>query len=78
MRYTVLRLLVFCGVFLAAWLVGLRGIVLLAVAALVSSIISVFLLAGPREELADKIDAKVQQRRSKAEENRTFEDDEDE
>lgn len=78
MRYTLLRLLVFFAFLLAGYLVGLRGILLLVLSALVSAIVSVVLLAGPREELANKIDAKVQQRRAKAEENRALEDEEDE
>jgi Protein of unknown function (DUF4229) len=78
LRYTLLRLLVFFAVLLSAYLVGVRGILLLGLSAIISAIISVFLLVGPREELASKIDAKVQQRRAKAEENRAYEDDDDE
>ncbi|YAL83785.1 DUF4229 domain-containing protein [Dermacoccaceae bacterium W4C1] len=78
MRYTLLRLLTFFAVLMILWLIGLRGILLLVVTALISSIISLVALAGPREDLARKIDAKVTERRAKADENRTFEDDEDE
>ncbi|WP_018157056.1 DUF4229 domain-containing protein [Demetria terragena] len=77
MRYTVLRLFVFFAVLLILWLLGMRGILLLGVSAIASAIVSVFLLVGPREEFAAKIEGKVAQRRAKAEENRTFEDDED-
>lgn len=77
MRYTLLRLLVFFACLLAGYLVGLRGILLLGLAAIVSAIISVFLLVGPREDFASKIDAKVQQRRAKSEENRAYEDEDD-
>lgn len=77
MRYTLLRLLVFFAFLLAGYLVGLRGILLLVLSALISAIVSLVLLVGPREDFAATIDAKVQQRRAKAQENRSLEDDED-
>ena len=51
-RYTVLRLLIFFGVLCALWLAQLRGWQLLLLSAVVSAIISVFVLAGPREQVA--------------------------
>ncbi len=77
-RYTVLRLLVFFGVLCALWLAQLRGWPLLLLAAVISAIISVFLLAGPREAVAEKLEQKVAERRERAEEYRTAEDDLDE
>lgn len=75
-RYTVLRLLVFFGVLCALWLTQLRGWALLVLSAVVSAIISTFLLAGPREAVAQKLEQKVTERRAKADEYRTAEDDE--
>ncbi|REF30098.1 DUF4229 domain-containing protein [Calidifontibacter indicus] len=74
-RYTVLRLLVFFGVLCALWLTQLRGWALLVLSAVVSAIISTFLLAGPREAVAQKLEQKVTERRAKADEYRTAEDD---
>ncbi len=73
-RYTVLRLLVFFGVLCALWLAQLRGWPLLLLSAVLSAIISVFLLQGPREQVAQKLEAKVDERRARADENRTAED----
>jgi uncharacterized membrane protein len=73
-RYTVLRLLVFFGVLCALWLAQLRGWPLLLLSAVVSAIISVFLLAGPRDVVAAKLECKVAQRRERADEYRTAED----
>ena len=78
LRYTLLRLLVFFGMMCALYLVGMRGILLLVISALASAILSVFLLAGPREQFAQQIDEKVQARRARAEEHRSYEDDDEE
>lgn len=75
-RYAVLRLLVFFGVLCALWLTQLRGWALLVLSAVVSAIISTFLLAGPREVVAQKLEQKVTERRAKADEYRTADDDE--
>lgn len=76
-RYTVMRLLVFFGVLCALWLAQLRGWPLLLLAAVFSAIISVFLLQGPREQIAQKLEAKVDQRRERIDRNRDIEDVED-
>lgn len=77
-RYTVLRLLIFFGVLCALWLAQLRGWPLLLLSAVVSAIISVFVLAGPREQVAQKLEEKVTERRERTDEHRTAEDEEDE
>ena len=77
-RYTVLRLLIFFGVLCALWLAQLRGWQLLLLSAVVSAIISVFVLAGPREQVAQKLEEKVTERRERTDEHRTAEDEEDE
>ncbi|MBC9956321.1 DUF4229 domain-containing protein [Yimella sp. cx-51] len=76
-RYTVLRLLVFFGTLCLLWLAGLRGWPLLLLSAVVSAIISVFLLAGPREHVAQRLEARVAERRERADEYRTAEDDDE-
>lgn len=77
-RYTVLRLLIFFGVLCALWLAQLRGWQLLLLSAVVSAIISVFVLAGPREQVAQKLEEKVTERRERTDDHRTAEDEEDE
>ncbi|GAA3679691.1 MULTISPECIES: DUF4229 domain-containing protein [Yimella] len=77
-RYTVLRLLIFFGVLCALWLAQLRGWPLLLLSAVVSAIISVFVLAGPREQVAQKLEEKVTERRERTDDHRTAEDEEDE
>ena len=77
-RYTVLRLLIFFGVLCSLWLAQLRGWQLLLLSAVVSAIISVFVLAGPREQVAQKLEEKVTERRERTDDHRTAEDEEDE
>ncbi|GAB3759256.1 hypothetical protein GCM10027599_27810 [Yimella radicis] len=77
-RYTVLRLLIFFGVLCALWLAQLRGWQLLLLSAVVSAIISVFVLAGPREQVAQKLEEKVTERRERTDDHRTAEDEQDE
>ena len=77
-RYTVLRLLIFFGVLCALWLAQLRGWQLLLLSAVVSAIISVFVLAGPREQVAQKLEEKVTERRERTDDHRTAEDEDDE
>lgn len=77
-RYTVLRLLIFFGVLCALWLAQLRGWPLLLLSAVVSAIISVFVLAGPREQVAQKLEEKVTERRERTDDHRTAEDEEGE
>ncbi len=57
LRYTLLRLLVFFGFTLLFWLVGLRNntIVLVALAAIASSITSYALLRGMRDEMTARL-----------------------
>lgn len=69
-RYTVLRLLIFFGSLCALWLLQLRGWPLLLLAAVLSAIISVFVLAGPREQVAQKLETKVAERRERADDHR--------
>lgn len=76
-RYTVLRLLIFFGVLCALWLAQLRGWPLLLLSAVVSAIISVFVLVGPREQVAQRLEEKVTERRERADQHRAAEDDED-
>jgi hypothetical protein len=79
-RYTVLRLLMFLGFICLGYLIGLREIWLVVVAALGSMIASFFVLAGPREEFSRKVAARVEQRQARASQRRSdeqVEDDED-
>ncbi|HEX5967298.1 MAG TPA: DUF4229 domain-containing protein, partial [Intrasporangium sp.] len=56
-RYSILRLLVFFGVLLALWLVGIRNnpVLLIALSAVISAAVSYALLRGMRDELTAKL-----------------------
>jgi mannitol-specific phosphotransferase system IIBC component len=66
LRYSVLRLLIFFGVLSLLWLLGLRSrdqeIPLLVLSALISMVVSYFVLARFRVESAQKIQAVVERR----------------
>ncbi len=64
LRYTVMRLGIFFGVLLILWLVGLRNdpALLLLVSAVVSVVLSFFLLRRQRDEFSERIAAKIEQR----------------
>lgn len=66
LRYTVYRLMIFFGALLAFWLAGLRGpdqqILLLLLSAAASVVLSFFLLRRQREQFAEWIAARVEQR----------------
>lgn len=78
MRYTLLRLMLFFGFLIALWLVHLRGFWLVVAAGLISAVTSYFLLQGPRADLSAKIEARVDKRMARADQERSAEDDEDE
>lgn len=63
LKFTVLRLGIFFVCLGLLWLVGLRSpdqlFLLLLLAAVISMVISFFALKGPRDELSEKIDARV-------------------
>ena len=56
-RYSILRLLIFFGVLLALWLVGIRDnpVLLLAFSAIISAVLSYVLLRGMRDEMTAKL-----------------------
>ena len=64
LRYTLARLTVFLACLLVFWLVGLRDnpLLLLIVATTVSMLISLFVLRGMREEFADRVAHRVEER----------------
>ena len=66
LRYSVLRLLIFFGVLSLLWLLGLRDRdqqwMLLVLAALISMVLSYFVLARFREESTRQIEARLAQR----------------
>jgi hypothetical protein len=66
LRYSVLRILVFFGVLCLLWLLGLRDrneqIPLLVLSALISMVLSYFLLARFREESTQRVAAVVERR----------------
>lgn len=68
LRYTVLRLLIFFGCLILFWLLGLRSpdqqLLLLGLSAVVSLVLSYFLLRRPRDEFAEKIADRVERRRA--------------
>lgn len=69
-RYSVLRLLIFLGFFLALWLLGLRDGSerwwLLGISALGSMAVSYFVLQGPRAEFSARIARRVDERAARA------------
>ena len=66
LRYSVLRLLIFFGVLTLLWLLGLRDQdqqwMLLVLSALISMVLSFFVLARFREESTQRIAERLQQR----------------
>lgn len=66
LRYSVLRVLIFFGVLSALWLAGLRDrsqeIPLLVLSALISMVLSFFVLKRFREESTQKLAAAVERR----------------
>ena len=66
LRYSVLRLLVFLGVLSLLWLLGLRDRdeqwMLLVLSALISLVLSYFVLARFREEATQTLASRVEQR----------------
>jgi hypothetical protein len=64
LRYTVMRLGIFFGVLLVAWLLGLRNdpALLLLVSAVVSVVLSFFLLRRQRDAFSEQIAARIEQR----------------
>ncbi|NHN55308.1 DUF4229 domain-containing protein [Calidifontibacter sp. DB0510] len=77
MRYTLLRILLFFGVLIVCWFLGLRGWPLLLIAAVASSIVSLVALRGPREQFAAQIEQRVADKRLKADQHRTLEDEDE-
>lgn len=69
-RYTVLRLMIFFGLLCALWLVGLRDVSerwwLLGLAALGSTVVSFFVLRGPRAQFSASIARHVDDRAGRA------------
>lgn len=53
--YTLLRVVAFVGCFGVLLLVGLRGLVAIAAALLVSSTISLFVMKGPRDRVSSAL-----------------------
>ncbi len=61
-KYTVLRLALFVAAMGVLYLLGARGILNLALAAVVSMLLSYLLLRGPREALAQEVAGRVGRR----------------
>ncbi|AKU17984.1 DUF4229 domain-containing protein [Luteipulveratus mongoliensis] len=76
-RYSLLRIFIFFGILLILAMFGMRGPLLLVVSAVVSAVISLIALQGPRERFATQIDTKVRERQARAEAHRTAEDDDE-
>ena len=66
LRYSVLRLLIFFGVVCLLWLLGLRDRgqewMLLVLSALISMVISYFVLARFREESTQRLQERIERR----------------
>ncbi|MCH8613859.1 DUF4229 domain-containing protein [Arsenicicoccus dermatophilus] len=61
-RYTLLRLLLFFGCLAALGLAGLRGLLLVVLAGLLSMVLSLFVLRGLRDEWSARIQQRVEGR----------------
>lgn len=77
MRYSVLRLLILFGFLCALWLLGLRGFWLILLTGVLSMALSFFVLRGPRADLSRKVAAHIDARVARADQHRSFEDEED-
>ncbi|HLR96016.1 MAG TPA: DUF4229 domain-containing protein [Jiangellaceae bacterium] len=55
LKYSLLRVLVFAVTAALLWLVGLRGLLLVLVALLVSGVLSLFVLRRPRGEVSERL-----------------------
>ena len=64
LKYTIWRLGIFFGCLLLGWLLGLRNdpTLLLLISAVVSVLLSFFLLRRQRDEFSDRIAARLEQR----------------
>ncbi len=64
LRYTIMRLGIFFGCLLLFWLLGLRNdqVLLLLLSAVVSVVLSFFLLRRQRDAFAEKIATRIEQR----------------
>ncbi|WP_148043191.1 DUF4229 domain-containing protein [Flexivirga caeni] len=78
LRYTVWRLLIFIVALLVLFALQLRGWPLLLLSAVISLVVSFFLLRGPREQFATQLQRKVSERQARAEAYRRAEDDDTE
>lgn len=76
-RYTLLRFLVFFGILAAFYLAGLRGFLLLIVAALASTAVSYFVLNQFRAETEQVVQHKIEERSARAKALREAEDDDE-
>jgi Zn-dependent protease with chaperone function len=72
--YTVLRLAIFVAALGLLYLVGARGILLLILAAVISAVTSLVLLARQREAMADSISRRVTSVREQLDEGTKVED----
>lgn len=75
LRYSVLRFLVFFGVLGVLYLVGMRGFLLLIVAALISTAVSYIGLANFRQDTVVAVQKRVDERSERAKKLREAEDD---
>ena len=67
LRYSLLRIMLFLGCLIVLWLVGLRGLLLVILAGLLSMVASLFVLRGPREEFSARIAERVDRKAARAE-----------
>lgn len=81
LQYTIWRILIFAIILLALLWFNVEPLFAALIAALVSMVISFFALARQREEMArkveDRVETSLRKRRDKADAQRTDEDDED-
>ncbi|MGN6090120.1 MAG: DUF4229 domain-containing protein [Actinomycetales bacterium] len=74
LRYTSSRILLFVVAALVCYAIGLRGLLLLAVAVIASGALSWFLLAKQRTEMSQRVESRLQRISSRIDERTRAED----
>lgn len=65
-RYTLMRFLLFAVVVLVGYATGMRGLLLIVFALVVSALLSYLLLGGPRQALVERLQQRTQLRHERA------------
>ena len=75
LRYSLLRIMLLFACLLTLYLLGARGVLLIALTAVSSIALSYFLLKGPREQMAQEVAERVGRRLPDPERGNAFDED---